>query len=131
MAATILVVDDEKDFADLIAFHLRRNGYAALLAHDGEEALDQARRHLPDLILLDLMLPQIDGFTVCELLRHHPPTRAIPIVLLTALSGQLARFNGLASGADECLTKPISPAELIRRVEQELRRNRNPPPRRC
>ncbi len=121
MPATILVVDDEKDFTQLVAFHLRRNGYEALRAHDGEEALDQARRHLPDLILLDLRLPQIDGFTVCELLRRHPPTHSIPILLITALPGQLARYNGLACGADEYLSKPISPAELIRRIERALR----------
>jgi DNA-binding response OmpR family regulator len=124
MAKTILVVDDEVDFTDLTAFHLRRNGYAVLVAHDGEVALDLARRARPDLILLDLMLPEINGFTVCEILRHHPPTQEIPIILVTALSGELTRLNGLASGADDYLTKPVNPAELLQRVEQGLRLRR-------
>lgn len=120
MATTVLVVDDEKDFTDLTAYHLRRNGYGVIVAHDGEQALDEARQRLPDLILLDLMLPEIDGFTVCELLRHHRPTQAIPVLMITAMPGQLTRFNGLVAGADQCLTKPISPAELVRRVEEAL-----------
>jgi DNA-binding response OmpR family regulator len=127
MATTILVVDDEHDYTDLAAYHLRRNGYAVLIAHDGEQALDMARRHRPDLILLDLMLPEINGFTVCELLRHHAPTKGIPIVMVTALAGELARCHGLASGADDFLHKPVSPAELLQRVEQGLRLKRRDP----
>lgn len=129
MAATILVVDDEPDFAELVAYHLRQNGHAVILARNGEEALDQARRHRPDLILLDLMLPEIDGFTVCELLRHHPPTRDIPILVLTAMAGQLVRFHGLASGAAEFLTKSVSLADLMQSVERTLRRSRLAPNR--
>ena len=121
MPNSILVVDDERDFTDLTAYHLRHKGYEVTVAHDGERALDEARRRLPDLILLDLMLPEIDGFTVCELLRHHAPTRAIPILLLTAQTGQLTRFHALAVGADQFLTKPIRLAELARRVEEALR----------
>jgi DNA-binding response OmpR family regulator len=121
MAKKILIVDDEHDYTDLTAYQLRRHDYAVLVAHDGEQALDMARRHRPDLILLDLMLPEINGFTVCEILRHHAPTQDIPILMVTALSGELTRCNGLASGANDFLTKPVAPAELLLRVEQGLR----------
>ena len=93
MPNSILVVDDEPDFTDLTAYYLRNKGYVVTVAHDGGRALDEARRHLPDLILLDLMLPEIDGFTVCELLRHHVPTCKISILLLTAQTGQSPNCN--------------------------------------
>jgi DNA-binding response OmpR family regulator len=126
--ATILVVDDEHDFTDLATYHLHRNGYDVLVAHDGDHAIDVARRQQPDLILLDLMLPEISGFNVCEILRRHPPTGNIPILLVSALSGQLTRAHGLDSGANDVLSKPVSPAELLCRIEKELRGKRSSAP---
>jgi DNA-binding response OmpR family regulator len=104
MSAKILVVDDEQDMIELLAYNLEQNGYEVLTATTGLEALNKARRHLPDLILLDLMLDGIDGYTVCEILRSQPSTATVPVLIVTALGGQMARFNGLASGANDFIS---------------------------
>ena len=116
MQKRILVVDDEIDQVRVIAFNLRKAGCSVETAMDGIEALRKARSILPDLILLDLKLPELDGFTVCETLRRDPATSAIPIVILSALSGQFGSLNALVAGANEYITKPFSPKHLVDRV---------------
>ena len=120
MGAKILVVDDEQDFIEFVSFNLRRHGYEVLTAGNGLDALFQARQALPDLIVLDLMMEGIDGYSVCEILRRQPSTRTMPIIMLTAAGGEMARLNGLASGADDFINKPVPPRELIRRIEDVL-----------
>lgn len=117
---TILSVDDEKDVTDLISFHLSRAGYHVLTASSGREALDLIHAQRPDLIILDLMLPDIDGFGVCEILRRQPATATIPVIILTAWATTDARHFGLELGALDYLTKPFSPKKLVDRVTQLL-----------
>lgn len=116
MSAKVLVVDDEEDMVDLLSFNLRQRGYEVIVARNGSEALNMARMHLPDLVLLDLMLDGLEGFTVCEFLRRQPSTTDIPVIMITALSGQIPRVNGLAAGADGFVTKPFDVPELMDRV---------------
>jgi DNA-binding response OmpR family regulator len=116
---TVLVVDDERTIADVVARYLEREGYRALVAHDGEEALAVAERERPDLVVLDVMLPQLDGLQVMALLRRRRPT---PVILLTARGEEQERVGGLRLGADDYVVKPFSPAELVARVGAVLRR---------
>lgn len=120
MRKKILVVDDDPELVELLCFNLKKAGFAIGTAPNGIEAIRKARSVSPDLILLDLMLPELDGFAVCEILRHDPATTAIPIIILTALSGQLARFAGLDLGANDYVTKPFKFKELVSRVEELL-----------
>ena len=120
MPLTILSVDDERDVTDLVSFHLTRAGYRVNTSASGREALDSIQASKPDLIVLDLMLPDIDGFGVCEILRRHPATATIPIVILTAWATTDARHLGLELGALDYLTKPFSPKELVARVARLL-----------
>jgi DNA-binding response OmpR family regulator len=120
MSAKILVVDDEPDALELIAFNLKPAGFEVLTAADGETALKLARTTQPALIVLDLMLPQIDGLEVCKILRRDPATAAIPIVMVTAKTGEIDRVLGLELGADDYVTKPFSPRELVLRVKRLL-----------
>ncbi len=120
MRATILSVDDERDVTDLVKFHLVRAGYEVVTAATGREALQRIAEHHPDLILLDLMLPDIDGFGVSEILRRDPSTATIPIVILTAWATTDAKHLGLELGALDYLTKPFSPKKLVERVHQLL-----------
>lgn len=120
MRQKILVVDDEPDIVELIGFNLRAEGYDVITAANGREALDQARSSLPDLIVLDLMLPEMDGLTVCELLHHLPSTSPIPVILLTAWKSELTRLIGLDTGAKEYITKPFSPRDLVQRIKNTL-----------
>jgi two-component system, OmpR family, alkaline phosphatase synthesis response regulator PhoP len=121
MQHKILVVDDEPDIVELIAFNLEAEGYAVITATSGLEALNRARAILPDLIVLDVMLPELDGLAVCEILRRLPSTAPIPIIILTAWKGELSRMIGLQAGAKEYMTKPFSPRDLVVRVNQTLR----------
>lgn len=116
MQPLILSVDDERDVTDLIQFHLERSGCEVVTAASGREALLAVAKRKPDLILLDLMLPDIDGFGVCEILRRDPATAAIPIIILTAWATTDAQNLGLELGALDYLTKPFSPKELTARV---------------
>jgi two-component system phosphate regulon response regulator PhoB len=118
----ILVVDDEPDALELIAFNLKSAGLDPVTAPDGEEALRLARAHLPDLILLDLMLPEVDGLEVCKILRRDGTTSGIPIIMVTAKAAEVDRVLGLELGADDYVTKPFSPRELVLRVKNLLRR---------
>jgi DNA-binding response OmpR family regulator len=117
----ILVVDDEPDAVELVEFNLKANGYDVVTAADGEEALEKARAVLPDLIVLDLMLPEVDGTEVCKILRRDQRTQAIPIIMLTAKAAEIDRVLGLELGADDYVTKPFSPRELVLRVKKLLR----------
>src|SRR5688500_3123702 len=122
MRKKILVVDDDSDIVELLCFNLKKAGFAVGTAMNGVEALKKARSILPDLILLDLMLPEMDGFAVCEVLRRDSATASIPIVMVTALSTELGRLAGLGAGADEYIAKPFSPRLLIERLERLLGR---------
>ena len=117
----ILVVDDEPDAVELVAFNLKGAGYDVSTAVDGEEALKKARDLLPDLIVLDLMIPAVDGLEVCKILRRDARTATIPIVMLTAKAAEVDRVLGLELGADDYVTKPFSPRELVLRVKRLLR----------
>ncbi len=121
MAQTILVVDDESRIVKLVRDYLERAGLAVLTASDGEAALAMARREKPDLIVLDLMLPGIDGLDVCRRLRQES---GVPIIMLTARVEETDRIVGLELGADDYVTKPFSPGELVARVRATLRRAR-------
>lgn len=120
--AKILVVDDEPDAVELVEFNLKNAGFEVITAADGAEALKQARAALPDLVVLDLMLPEVDGLEVCKLLRRDAATAGIPIIMLTAKAAEIDRVLGLELGADDYLTKPFSPRELMLRVKGLLRR---------
>ncbi len=121
-ADRVLVVDDEADIVALVAFHLAKAGFKVSTATDGAEAFEQAKRELPSLIVLDLMLPGLSGFDVLEALRRNEPTRGIGVLMLTARNEEPDRLRGLSLGADDYLTKPFSPAELVLRVQAILRR---------
>lgn len=118
----ILVVDDEKDIVDLLAYNLEKEGYSVIRAYDGERALELVRSHLPDLVVLDLMLPGINGVDVCRRLRNDPRSANVPIIMLTAKNEEIDRILGLEMGADDYITKPFSVRELIARVRAVLRR---------
>ncbi len=120
MTLKILVVDDETSVTDLIGYNLKKAHYEVLVAHDGEAALNIAREKDPDLILLDLMLPKIDGLDVCRELRK---TSQIPIIMVTARGEETDRVIGLELGADDYLCKPFSMRELLARIKAVLRRN--------
>ncbi|MFM2082666.1 MAG: hypothetical protein RL380_1357 [Verrucomicrobiota bacterium] len=123
----ILVVDDEPDAVELIAFNLKQAGYDVVTAADGAAALKQARATQPALIVLDIMLPELDGFEVCKLLRRDPATAATPILMLTAKAAEIDRVLGLELGGDDYVTKPFSPRELVLRVKKILERHTAPP----
>ena len=120
----ILVVDDEPDVVELIEFNLKAAGFAVITADDGAEALRQARAQTPDLVVLDVMLPGMDGLEVCKQLRRENATARVPILMLTAKAAEIDRVLGLELGADDYVTKPFSPRELVLRVKSLLRRDR-------
>jgi len=124
----ILLIEDEKDIAELIRHHLAREGYAVSRAATGEEGLRLARADPPSLILLDLMLPGVDGLEVCRALKRQRGTDAIPIVMLTAKSEESDIVAGLELGADDYITKPFSPPVLVARLRAVLRRRSRPAP---
>lgn len=123
----ILIVEDEQDIADLIGFNLQRGGFEVLKAHDGVTGTEIALRERPDLIVLDLMLPGRDGYAVFRELRRDPRTVGIPVIMLTARAQTEDRIQGLEAGADDYLTKPFSPKELMLRVQAVLKRSEAPP----
>jgi two-component system phosphate regulon response regulator PhoB len=123
----ILIVEDERDIADLIGFNLQRNGYEVLKAHDGISGTEVAMRERPALIILDLMLPGRDGFAVFRELKRDSRTANTPVIMLTARAQTEDRIQGLEVGADDYLTKPFSPKELMLRVQAVLKRADAPP----
>ena len=124
MAQRVLIVEDEPDIRELLVFHLEREGYQITKARSGVEAVRLAHTAPPDLVLLDLMLPEMDGLEVCRRLRRDPVTQAIPIVMLTARGDEVDRVLGLELGADDYVVKPFSPRELVARIRAVLRRAR-------
>ena len=120
MAGKILIVDDEKSIVDILDFNLRKEGYETCKAYDGKEGLRMAREENPDVILLDVMLPYMDGFTVCRTLREEGNN--VPIIMLTAREEETDKVFGLENGADDYITKPFSMRELMARVKTNMRR---------
>ena len=120
----ILVVDDEPEAVELIEFNLKQAGFGSVSAGDGAEALKKARSLTPGLIVLDLMMPEMDGLEVCRILRRDPATASIPIIMLTAKAAEMDRIVGLELGADDYLTKPFSPRELVLRIKRILKRGK-------
>jgi len=118
----ILVVEDEKNIAKVVAYNLEREGYQVVAAKDGEEGLAKARKEIPDLVILDLMLPKVDGLEVCRQLKADPKTARVPIIMLTAKTQEADRVVGLELGADDYVAKPFSVRELAARVKAVLRR---------
>ncbi|MGJ8671494.1 response regulator [Rubritalea sp.] len=118
----ILIIEDEVDIADLISFNLQRNQFETVIANDGIGGLNKALMIEPDLIILDLMLPGMDGITINKTLKRDPRTRHIPVIMLTAKAQTEDRITGLETGADDYLTKPFSPKELVLRVQAIIKR---------
>ncbi len=123
----VLIVEDERDLAELLAYNLEKEGYQALVTGTGLEGLETARRELPDLILLDLMLPGMMGTEVCSSLRHSDKTRGIPVLMLTARGDEIDRVVGFEMGADDYIVKPFSMRELMLRIRAILRRSGQEP----
>ena len=122
MSTRVLVVEDDPDIAELVARYLEKAGYTTARVSSGRDALDAVRAKAPDLIVLDVMLPHVDGLEVCRLLRANDHTASIPIIMLTARADESERIVGLEMGADDYLAKPFSPNELVARVRAQLRR---------
>jgi two-component system phosphate regulon response regulator PhoB len=118
----ILVVDDEPEAVELLEFNLKQAGFDVITAGDGDEALKKAKASTPALVVLDLMLPEVDGLEVCKLLRRDPLTARIPVLMLTAKAAEIDRVLGLELGAEDYVTKPFSPRELILRIRKILQR---------
>ncbi len=116
----ILVVDDEVDLVETVRFPLELEGYNVLISHNGEDALSQARKEKPDLIILDLMLPKLDGYKVCRLLKFDERYKHIPILMLTAKTQERDKILGMETGADEYITKPFEMDDLITKVKAYL-----------
>ena len=123
----VLVVDDEADIADLVVYNLKKEGFAVDSASDGEQALAKIRKGKYDLVILDLMLPGIQGMEICRIIRNDPKTVRLPIIMLTAKGEEVDRIVGLEMGADDYMSKPFSPRELIARVKAVLRRSAEQP----
>lgn len=121
-AKKILIADDEPDILEIIQFNLQKEGYEVLTAKNGDEALEQAKKHQPDLIILDIMMPGKNGIDVCNILRMQPAFKETLIVFLSALSDEGTEIRGLETGADDYLTKPISPKILLSKVNALFRR---------
>lgn len=119
----VLVVDDEENIRMLVKFNLEKAGYEVLEASDGNKAIETAVNSTPDIVILDLMLPGVDGLEVCRNLKRHPRTAALPIIMLTAKSDEIDRVIGLELGADDYMTKPFSQRELVARIKAVLRRS--------
>jgi DNA-binding response OmpR family regulator len=120
--STIQIVEDSPDIAELIRHYLKRAGYETVVVGSGRDALTKARQSAPDLVVLDIMLPDLDGLQVCQALRGDPATSKVPILMLTAKGEEADRVRGLELGADDYVTKPFSPKELVARVGALLRR---------
>lgn len=118
----ILVVEDEEDILNLLRFNLKEAGFDTLTTGDGKEAVALAIRYVPDLVLLDVMLPGLDGFEVCRTLKADPRTSHVPVIMLTARGEEVVRIGGLELGVDDYVVKPFSPRELCLRVKAVLRR---------
>ena len=126
MAKLIYIVEDERDIADLVEHYLKKDGFRSESISDGQRALERIHRQPPDLLVLDLMLPGMDGLELCRILRAEPATKRLPIIMLTAKAEETDKIVGLEMGADDYLTKPFSPKELMARIRAVFRRNQPP-----
>lgn len=124
---TILLIEDETNIVELIKYNLEREDFRVIAVQKGRAGLETAQREKPDLILLDLMLPELGGFEICKILKQDPKTRPLPIIILTAKGTESDKVLGLELGADDYLTKPFSPRELLARIRAVLRRSREKP----
>jgi len=124
MRKKILIVEDDVELLDLLRLSLKHAGLVVATASNGIEALEKAHAVGPDLIVLDLVLPEMDGFAVCETLRRDPATARIPILALTGLTSEFTRYAGLEAGATEYVTKPVSPRQLVSKIKHCLRQRR-------
>ena len=120
--ARILIADDEPDILEIVGYNLEKEGYEVITAHDGQQALDIAKTQKPDLVILDIMMPYRSGVEVCNVLRSNPDFNEMLIIMLTALSDEASHIKGLDSGADDYISKPISPKVLVSRVNALFRR---------
>jgi DNA-binding response OmpR family regulator len=123
----ILTIEDDHDIVEMVEYNLKQEGYATIHAYNGEKGIELAEEESPDLIILDLMLPAIDGFEVCKQLKQQQSTSIIPIIILSAKSRETDKVVGLELGADDYITKPFSPRELIARIRAVLRRHKEQP----
>jgi DNA-binding response OmpR family regulator len=122
MKKKILIVEDNTELLELLRSYLRLSGFTIITATNGLEALKKVSSGAPDLIVLDLVLPEVDGFAVCEILKKDPATATTPIILLTGLTSEFTRYAGLESGANEYVTKPANPEQLLSRIEYWLQK---------
>lgn len=122
----ILVIEDDKDISELIEFNLKAENYQVQVCHNGKEGLQQAQKSRPELLILDLMLPDLGGLEICKILKRDPATRHIPILMLTAKGDEIDRIVGFELGADDYMTKPFSPRELTLRAKAILKRTQSP-----
>ena len=122
MRKKILIVEDDTDLLEILRLSFKGAGYSIATATNGIEALKKARSLRPDLVVLDLVLPELDGFAVCEILRKDRATATLPIIMLTGLSSEFTRFAGLESGATDYVTKPVTPSELVSKIDYWLSR---------
>jgi DNA-binding response OmpR family regulator len=129
MGRRILIVEDEKDIQDLLAHYLKKEGYDVQSAKDGRDGLERASKEKFDLVISDLMLPQVDGLEICRRLRSQPAVAALPIIMLTAKTEETDRIVGLEMGADDYITKPFSPQEVLARIKALHRRLEKPQPK--
>jgi two-component system, OmpR family, alkaline phosphatase synthesis response regulator PhoP len=120
MRKKILIVEDDTDLLEILRLSFKGAGYSIATATNGIEALKKARSLRPDLVVLDLVLPELDGFAVCEILRKDRATATLPIIMLTGLSSEFTRFAGLESGATDYVTKPVTPSELVSKIDYWL-----------
>ncbi len=123
----ILIIEDDRDIVEMVEYNLKQDGYTAVHAYDGEKGIKLADKEKPDLIILDLMLPAIDGFEVCKTLKLQQSTCRVPIIILSAKSRETDKVVGLELGADDYVTKPFSPRELLARIKAVLRRHKEQP----
>lgn len=122
---TILIIDDEDDIRAILGYNLQKEGYQILEASNGKDGIDMASKHMPDLVLLDVMMPEMDGIEVCEQLKANPSTKSIRICFLTARSEDYSQIAGLDAGADDYVSKPIKPKVLVSRIKAILRRTKD------
>ena len=122
MKQKILIVEDEPEIAELIRMHMDRNGFQTTVVHSGKAGIDEIARSMPDCVLLDLMLPDLDGLEVCRRLRRHEETEKLPVIMVTAKGEESDVVTGIELGADDYITKPFSPRVLVARVKSVLRR---------
>ena len=121
MRTKLLIVEDNSELLELLRLNLKQAGFTVATAENGIEALRKARANPPDLVVLDLVLPELDGFAVCEAMRKDPNLAKVPLLILTGLSGELTRLTSLDSGASECVAKPVSPSLLVSKIKHWLK----------